>query len=150
MLTETLSYSTPSDAERVPWTSRLPQLRAFAGLVSGSVSINLGNGLTAPEFDVQSVLTTVAANDGETVAIGGLISKTDTKSENKIPWFGDLPYVGAAFRYRTQSKSKRELMIILTPHVAWASQEAMQILADQLIDNIEAFVAGNPRNVVTD
>lgn len=37
---------------------------------------------------------------------------------------------------------------ILTPHVAWASQEAMQILADQLVDNIEAFVAGKPQNVV--
>ena len=37
---------------------------------------------------------------------------------------------------------------ILTPHVAWASVEAMQILADQLIDNIEAFVGGNPQNVV--
>lgn len=38
--------------------------------------------------------------------------------------------------------------LIITPHVAWASREAMQILADQLIDNIEAFVGGNPRNVV--
>jgi len=38
---------------------------------------------------------------------------------------------------------------LLTPHVAWASRPAMQALADQLIDNIEAFVAGNPRNVVT-
>jgi len=37
---------------------------------------------------------------------------------------------------------------ILTPHVAWGSRQAMQILADQLIDNIEAFVAGSPRNVV--
>jgi glycerate dehydrogenase len=37
---------------------------------------------------------------------------------------------------------------ILTPHVAWASVEAMQILADQLIDNIEAFVAEKPQNVV--
>ena len=37
---------------------------------------------------------------------------------------------------------------IITPHVAWASREAMQILADQLIDNVEAFVAGKPRNVV--
>jgi glycerate dehydrogenase len=37
---------------------------------------------------------------------------------------------------------------ILTPHIAWASREAMQILADQLIDNIEAFVAGRPQNVV--
>jgi len=38
---------------------------------------------------------------------------------------------------------------ILTPHNAWASAEAMQTLADQLIDNIEAFVKGKPQNVVT-
>ena len=37
---------------------------------------------------------------------------------------------------------------ILTPHVAWASSEAIQALADQLIDNIEAFEAGVPRNIV--
>ncbi len=37
---------------------------------------------------------------------------------------------------------------ILTPHIAWGSRQAMQILADQLVDNIEAFVAGQPRNVV--
>jgi len=37
---------------------------------------------------------------------------------------------------------------ILTPHVGWASQEAIQAVADQLMDNIEAFVAGSPRNVV--
>jgi glycerate dehydrogenase len=39
--------------------------------------------------------------------------------------------------------------LIITPHVAWASQEAMQILADQLIENIEAFMGGAPRNVVS-
>ncbi len=38
---------------------------------------------------------------------------------------------------------------ILTPHVAWASDDAMQFLADQLIDNIEAFVMGKPQNLVT-
>jgi len=38
---------------------------------------------------------------------------------------------------------------IVTPHVAWASNEAMQALADQVIENIEAFVRGAPRNVVT-
>jgi glycerate dehydrogenase len=37
---------------------------------------------------------------------------------------------------------------IVTPHVAWASEEAVQALADQVIDNIEAFVAGSPRNVL--
>ncbi len=38
--------------------------------------------------------------------------------------------------------------LIITPHVAWASREAMQILADQLIDNVEAFVGGKPQNLV--
>ena len=38
---------------------------------------------------------------------------------------------------------------ILTPHVAWASDGAMQFLADQLIDNIEASIAGKPQNLVT-
>ena len=38
---------------------------------------------------------------------------------------------------------------IVTPHVAWASDEAMQALADQLIDNLEAFVRGEPRNLLT-
>lgn len=38
--------------------------------------------------------------------------------------------------------------LILTPHIAWASREAMQILADQLIGNIEAFVRGTAQNRV--
>lgn len=38
--------------------------------------------------------------------------------------------------------------LIVTPHVAWASKQAMQILADQLIDNVENYVAGKPSNVV--
>jgi glycerate dehydrogenase len=39
--------------------------------------------------------------------------------------------------------------LIITPHVAWASNEAVQTLADQVIDNIEGFVAGQPQNLLT-
>jgi glycerate dehydrogenase len=38
--------------------------------------------------------------------------------------------------------------VILTPHVAWASDEAQQTLADQLVENIENFVAGRPSRLV--
>jgi glycerate dehydrogenase len=38
--------------------------------------------------------------------------------------------------------------LIVTPHVAWASVESLQALANQVIDNIEGFVAGTPRNLV--
>jgi glycerate dehydrogenase len=64
---------------------------------------------------------------------------------------------GAGFDVLTQEPPKdgnpllelREPNFILTPHVAWASDGAMQFLADQLIDNIEAFVRGEPQNLVT-
>jgi glycerate dehydrogenase len=63
---------------------------------------------------------------------------------------------GAGFDVLTQEPPRdgnplldiRSPNFILTPHVAWASQQAMQFLADQLIDNIEAFVNNTPQNRV--
>src|SRR5207249_990839 len=66
---------------------------------------------------VQELETTVLAADGETVAIGGLISKRDVLNENRIPCLGDIPYLGFLFRYRNQDHRKTELIVILTPHV---------------------------------
>ena len=65
---------------------------------------------------------------------------------------------GAGFDVLTTEPPKRGNILldlklpnlIVTPHVAWASQEAMQLLADELIGNIEAFVAGAPKNIVDD
>jgi hypothetical protein len=48
-----------------------------------------------------------------------------------VPWLGDLPYLGAAFRFRTQVKSKNELMVILTPHVVRNRMEADRVLAEE-------------------
>jgi type II secretion system protein D len=91
--------------------------------------IVVANNQTATAFNTQTIDTTIGAYDGETVAVGGLIASTDTKEENKVPWFGDLPVVGAAFRYRTQIKMKSELLIILTPHIVRTRADADRILA---------------------
>jgi type II secretory pathway component GspD/PulD (secretin) len=96
-----------------------------------STSISLGNGQTAVAFNVQHVETTIFAQDGETVAIGGLLTKNDAKNENKIPWLGDLPAVGALFRFRTYSKDKHELLVILTPHIIRSRAEADRILYEE-------------------
>src|SRR5260370_29429550 len=79
--------------------------------------VNLGNGSVGTALNIQRVETTVVAGDGETVVLGGMISRSDTKQENRIPWFGDLPVLGALFRYRSQEKKKVELLVIMTPHV---------------------------------
>jgi len=92
-------------------------------------TVNLGNGLLATQFITQTLDTTVIAEDGETVAIGGMIQKRDEKHENKVPWLGDLPYIGAAFRYRTQTKTKTELLIVMTPHIVRNKADAARIMA---------------------
>jgi general secretion pathway protein D len=94
-------------------------------------TVALGNGAQAPIFDQQVVETTVIAADGETVAIGGLIVRNNGRNENKIPWLGDLPVLGTLFRYRTQSKEKRELLVILTPRIVRSKAERDRILAEE-------------------
>lgn len=75
----------------------------------------------------RSVKTTVMVRDGETVIIGGLISKEDTYSFEKIPFLGDLPFLGSAFRYKSTDKSDKELIIFITPHIV---KEAVYALGD--------------------
>ncbi len=93
--------------------------------------VNLGNGQLATAINIQQIETTISSYDGETIALGGMISTKDTKVENKIPWLGDLPWLGAAFRYRSQNKTKTELLVILTPHVVYGKAEAERVLAEE-------------------
>ena len=49
--------------------------------------------------------------------IGGLMDNQDTNSVTKLPFLGDLPLIGAAFRSKVTNKNDRELIIFLTPHI---------------------------------
>jgi len=66
----------------------------------------------------RSAKTTVMVRDGETIIIGGLISREDSYGNTKIPFLGDLPLLGAAFRYKSKDELDKELLIFITPHVA--------------------------------
>jgi len=86
---------------------------------------------TAVAIDQQTVETTVVAMDGETIVLGGIITRRDQKTENKIPWFGDLPVVGSAFRFRTQDKQKQELLVVMTPHIVRNKWDAARVLVEE-------------------
>jgi type II secretion system protein D len=94
-------------------------------------SINLGNGILAPVFNNQTVQTTVLAADGETIVLGGLISRTDSRTENGYPFLKDIPYVGALFRYRTHTVQRREVLVIMTPHVVRSEADQARLLAEE-------------------
>ena len=100
--------------------------RDFALMERKPILINTGRGGLVDEQALEQAL-----EKGEIAAAG--FDVTDGE-----PPAADSPMMRIAARPN----------VILTPHVAWASREAIQALADQLIENIELFVAGTPRNVV--
>lgn len=107
-------------------------MRVIPALSSVSpTTVDFGNNVFASAFNIQTVETTVIAQDGETVAIGGLITRREQKQENRIPWLGDLPGVGALFRFRQHNKGKTELIVILTPHIVRCKADADRILAEE-------------------
>ena len=93
--------------------------------------VSLGNGIQAPAFNVQTVQTTVLASDGETIVLGGMITKQDQRVENGYPFFKDIPYVGALFRYRSHQVQRREVLIIMTPHIIRSELDQARILAEE-------------------
>jgi len=92
----------------------------------GYITMNLKPSFTELElsrftgaYDVhkRGTETTVMVKDGETVVIGGLIKSKHEGGAKKIPFFGDIPILGAAFRYKTKDNSDRELIIFITPNI---------------------------------
>jgi pilus assembly protein CpaC len=73
------------------------------------------NGVTVPGIKTRRVNTQVEMNFGETLIIAGLISNNITSETHKIPFLGELPWVGAAFRRVKHGESETELMILVTP-----------------------------------
>ncbi len=62
-------------------------------------------------------LKSVRIKDGETLVIGGMIREEDTKQVNKVPVLGDIPYLGSLFRSSNTTKTKEEMIIMITPRI---------------------------------
>lgn len=73
--------------------------------------------LGVPPIKKNEVNAKVLVNDGETIVIGGVFSNTQSKSVEKVPLLGDIPFVGRLFRRDTVTESKNELLIFITPRI---------------------------------
>ncbi|NIE76075.1 type IV pilus secretin PilQ [Pantoea sp. Ap-967] len=70
-----------------------------------------------PPIRKNEVTARVRVADGETIVIGGVYSTTQNKVVDKVPFFGDLPYVGRLFRRDALQEKKSELLVFLTPRI---------------------------------
>ena len=69
------------------------------------------------EINVKQVKTQVLVENGGTVVIGGIFEQTEQNSETKVPFLGDVPFLGNLFKTRTRDTSRTELLVFLTPRV---------------------------------
>ena len=74
-------------------------------------------GGTVPSIDTQEVNTQVLVANGETAVLGGIYEQTQSDDVDKVPFFGDLPVVGNAFKRRSKRDDKSELLIFVTPKI---------------------------------
>ena len=70
-----------------------------------------------PPIDTRKIETTVLVDNGETVVLGGVFERTKTDSMEKVPFFGDIPYIGALFRKNEKVDENKELLIFVTPKI---------------------------------
>ena len=70
-----------------------------------------------PPIKKNEVNAKVLVADGETIVIGGVFSNTQTKAVDKVPFLGDLPYLGRMFRRDVVTDRKNELLVFLTPRI---------------------------------
>jgi len=107
---------------------------AYPNLTSGVPIFTDANGnvITSPVKDITTARTSVKVPDGQTVVVGGMITKNDSNEERKVPWLGDLPLVGKAFRYDYVTFKRTELLIFLTPRIVHNDADA------EMIKQIEA------------
>ncbi|WP_435532955.1 type IV pilus secretin PilQ [Stenotrophomonas koreensis] len=84
--------------------------------------INLPNYGTVPSINRREINTAVLVEDGQTVVVGGVYEFSDRSSIAKVPFLGDVPFLGNLFKQRGRSKDKAELLIFVTPKILRVSK----------------------------
>ncbi len=73
--------------------------------------------LGVPPVNTRSVETSVLVENGETIVLGGVFERNRSKSVERVPFFGELPYVGAMFRQTQRKDENSELLLFVTPSI---------------------------------
>ena len=110
---------------------RMEVANEVAALVSSSLAIGEG-GLADIVTSKRNVRTTVVAENGQTIVLGGLMRDDLNQSGQRVPILGKIPLLGRLFRSERMVKSKSHLLIFLRPTVISSADEIAEISSDRL------------------
>lgn len=104
-------------------TVRLEIEQEVSAVLPSTTGINSADLITSK----RSIKTTVLADDGQTIVLGGLIRDDETKTVSKVPLLGDIPLVGYLFRASGTRKTKQNLLVFLQPTLLRDSTSAVEM-----------------------
>lgn len=104
-----------------------------------------------PTFNIRSIQSTVLADNGEIIVLGGLMQDNYQVSNSKVPLLGDIPWIGQLFRSETKQRQKTNLMVFLRPVIISDSDTAQQITQNRY-DYVQGLTNGyrSDNNVMRD
>jgi type IV pilus assembly protein PilQ len=79
--------------------------------------VSVQGGGAVPSIDTKGLTTQIAVNNGETAVIGGIYEETSRGDVTRVPFLGEIPYLGALFRTTIKQEDRTELLIFITPRV---------------------------------
>ncbi len=85
------------------------------------------SGIVSPSFTTREAETTVIVQSGETIVIGGIIREVVNESQGGVPFLMDIPVLGQAFRSKSSSTDRTELIVLITPYVIRDANEARAV-----------------------
>jgi type IV pilus secretin PilQ/predicted competence protein len=85
--------------------------------VGDSTFVFAGATVASPIIDKRTLDSNVLIKSGDTLAIGGLLQDEQTKTGNKVPLLGDIPILGYAFQEKLKARTKRNLLVFVTPTI---------------------------------
>lgn len=103
------------------------QLRQEVSSVAGPVS-RTSNELI---INKREITTTVAVDDGQIIALGGLIDENERRTLEKIPLLGDIPLLGNFFRSRSNNRTKTNLMVFIRPTIVKTTADAARLAGER-------------------
>ncbi len=107
-----------------------------SGVVQGA-SATLTPGIESPTFSDRSVTSRVVVQDGQTVGLAGLITDNASRTNQGIPFLKDIPLIGLLAGQQTNTRTRTELLVLITPHVVHDQRDARALtedLRDQVIN----------------
>lgn len=106
----------------------LVNLQILAEVSQRGTPVQIGNTNDRfPSFDTRQAETTAVVQDGDTLAIGGIIAENVIKDRNGIPYLMDIPVVGRFFGFTSDKVTRTELVMLITPHVIRNRDEARTV-----------------------